>query len=97
MKSKEHDDSVLMEAFEAPNELMATMVRDYLESEGIDAVIRSDQIVWYDSIAKASRGYWGKVFVRSEDGERAKKLIQEFLELGQSSPEDNFDEEPEEK
>jgi hypothetical protein len=85
MDDSTYEDSRLVEIFVAPNELMATMVKDMLESEGIDAAIRSDQIVWYDSIAKAGRGYWGKVFVRSEDEERAKELVAEFLKAGDSS------------
>jgi hypothetical protein len=77
----EHDytESELVEVYVAPDELMATMVKDMLQDEGIDAVIRSDQIVWYDGIAKLSRGYWGKVFVRSDDAETAKELVTEFL------------------
>lgn len=93
MKDKAHEDSELVEVFVAPNELMATMVKDFLETEGIDAIIRSDQIVWYDSIAKASRGYWGKVFVRSEDKERGKELVTEFLKLGDTSSQETTDEE----
>ncbi len=79
MAEKEHAESELVEVYVAPDELMATMVKDMLESEGIDAVVRSDQIVWYDGIAKLSRGYWGKVFVRSEDETTAKELVDEFL------------------
>jgi glutathione synthase/RimK-type ligase-like ATP-grasp enzyme len=85
MKDNTYQESELVEVFVAPDELMATMVKDMLESEGIDAAIRCDQIVWYDSIAKASRGYWGKVFVRSEDEDRAKELVAEFLKLGNSA------------
>jgi NhaP-type Na+/H+ and K+/H+ antiporter len=79
MAEKEYTESELVEVYIAPDELMATMVKDLLESEGIDAVVRSDQIVWYDGIAKLSRGYWGKVFVRSEDEAAAKELVEEFL------------------
>jgi glutathione synthase/RimK-type ligase-like ATP-grasp enzyme len=93
MKDKAYEDSELVEVFVAPNELMATMVKDILESEGIDAIIRSDQIAWFDSIAKASRGYWGKVFVRSEDGERSKELVTEFLRLGDTPSQEITDEE----
>ena len=79
MAEQDFKDSELVEVYVAPDELMATMIRDMLEEEGIDAVIRSDQIVWYDGIAKLSRGYWGKVFVRGEDEETAKELVTEFL------------------
>jgi hypothetical protein len=91
MKENIYEDSQLVEVFVAPDELMATMVRDMLESEGIDATIRSDQIVWFDGIAKASRGYWGKVFVRSEDKGRAKDLVAEFLRVGDSSDQETVD------
>jgi len=93
MKDDAHETSDLVEVYVAPDELMATMVKDMLESEGIDAAIRCDQIIWYDSIAKASRGYWGKVFVRNEDRERAKELVEEFLKVGSSSEQENVDEE----
>lgn len=91
MNDSTYDDSKLVEVFVAPDELMATMVKDMLESERIDATVRSDQIVWYDSIAKAGRGYWGKVFVRSEDEERAKELVEEFLKAGDSSEQKTVD------
>ncbi|KPJ60027.1 MAG: hypothetical protein AMJ46_08840 [Latescibacteria bacterium DG_63] len=86
MEDSSYRDSELIEVFVAQNELEATMVKDMLESEGIDALIRSDQIVWYDGIAKAGRGYWGKVFVRDEDEPRAKELVADFIEKDEGSP-----------
>ena len=85
MKDHSYRDSKLVEVFVAQNELEATMVKDVLEAEGIDALVRSDQIVWYDGIAKAGRGYWGKVFVRDEDERRAKALVAEFVEQDEES------------
>src|SRR5512136_2443790 len=95
MAEQDFRDSELVEVYVAPDELMATMVRDMLEEEGIDAIIRSDQIIWYNSIAKASRGYWGKVFVRGEDKERARELVAEFLKAGESCDQESTDEEVE--
>ncbi|MCX5800910.1 MAG: DUF2007 domain-containing protein [Candidatus Eisenbacteria bacterium] len=93
MKDDRYEKSDLVEAFVAPDELLATMIKDMLESEGIDATIRCDQIVCYDSIAKAGRGYWGKVFVRGEDRERAKELVAEFLKAGEASEQGTGDSE----
>ncbi len=86
MRDDSYKDSKLVEIFMAQNELEATMIKDMLESHGVDALIRSDQIVWYDGIAKAGRGYWGKVFVRDEDESKAKELVAEFMEQDEESP-----------
>jgi|GEM_PF-537168 len=95
MKDDKFEKSELVEVFVAPDELLATMVRDMLVSEGIDATIRNDQISWYDSIAKVGSGYWGKVFVRSEDESTAKELVAEFMKAEGTCGEETADDEDE--
>jgi hypothetical protein len=73
------NDTGLKVAYKAPNELMANTIKALLESEGIDAIIRSFQIAMYDSIAMMMKPNWGEVLVRPEDLERAEELVQGFL------------------
>ncbi|OPL18643.1 MAG: hypothetical protein AVO35_04740 [Candidatus Aegiribacteria sp. MLS_C] len=72
--------SRLVSVLEARNELEAITIQAFLESQGIDAAIRSRQIPMYDGIAKVWNPVWGYVMVMEEDREKAEQLIVEYLD-----------------
>ena len=80
MTSENVDKGKLVSVLEASDELQAITVRSFLESQGIEAAIRSRQIPMYDGIAKIFNPVWGYVVVMEEDRERAEELIAEYLE-----------------
>ncbi|MBD3278429.1 MAG: hypothetical protein GF388_09020 [Candidatus Aegiribacteria sp.] len=80
MTSENADKGKLVSVLEASDELQAITVRSFLESQGIEAAIRSRQIPMYDGIAKIFNPVWGYVVVMEEDREKAEELISEYLE-----------------
>jgi len=66
--------------YSAPDELSARMIESLLEKEGIECVVRSNQISMYDSIAMMMEPFWGDVLVAPSDYDRAKMIIEEYLE-----------------
>lgn len=70
--------------YRPPDELMANSVKDLLEQEGIPTLVRSFQVPAYDGIAQVMRPAWGEVMVRESDWDRAKEVLDVFL---QSRPE----------
>ncbi|MFO7638474.1 MAG: DUF2007 domain-containing protein [bacterium] len=70
----------LSTAYRAPDELMANAIKDLLEQNGVPAVIRSFQIPAYDGIAQVMRPSWGDVLVEESNLERARELIDGFLD-----------------
>jgi hypothetical protein len=80
MTEKNNDEEKLVSVLEANNELEAITIQAFLESQGIDAAIRSRQIPMYDGIAKAWNPIWGYVMVMENDSEKAERLIVEYLD-----------------
>jgi hypothetical protein len=80
MTEKNSDEGKLVSILEANNELEAITIKAFLESQGIDAAIRSRQIPMYDGIAKAWNPVWGYVVVMEENRERAEELIVQYLD-----------------
>ena len=80
MTEKNNDEEKLVSVLEASNELEAITIQAFLESQGIDAAIRSRQIPMYDGIAKAWNPVWGYVMVMENDSEKAERLIVEYLD-----------------
>ncbi len=76
----EKNDDRLVSILEADNELEAITIQAFLESQGIDAAIRSRQIPMYDGIARAWNPVWGYVMVLEEHRDEAEKLIMEYLD-----------------
>ncbi len=70
----------LVSVLEAKNELEAITIQAFLESQGIDAAIRSRQIPMYNGIARVWNPVWGYVMVMEEHHDRAEKLILEYLD-----------------
>ena len=76
----------LVIVYRAPDEISAGMVKSYLDDEGIPAVIESRMVPWYDGVFRAGEGMWGTVVVPLEHAERAKQIIQVFLDgVGEST------------
>ena len=80
MTEKNNDEEKLVSVLEASNELEAITIQAFLESQGIDAAIRSRQIPMYDGIAKVWNPVWGYVMVMEDDSEKAERLIVEYLD-----------------
>jgi hypothetical protein len=69
----------LVTVHHVPDEATATMLRDFLEGQGIEAAIISAQIPWLGTIETARKGYWGRIAVLEHEAERARELIADFL------------------
>lgn len=73
------DNENLVSVYKAQDEAGATLVRDFLAGQGIEASIVSAQIPWYGTIESTRRGYWGQVEVLEHAAERARTLVEEYL------------------
>lgn len=71
-------DEESVSVFRAPDEATATMLRDFLEGQGVRASIVSVQIPWFGTIEAFPKGYWGRIDVLEHDAERARQLIEDF-------------------
>ena len=95
MTEENGDGGKLVSIFEANNELEAITIQAFLESQGINAAIRSRQIPMYDGIAKIWNPVWGNVLVMVKDLEIAEEAITEYLEscsYGEGFDEEDFPE-----
>jgi len=61
-----------------PDEATATMLRDFLGEQGIEATAISAQIPWFGTIETARKGYWGRIAVMARDADRARALLDDF-------------------
>src|SRR5262249_26048852 len=52
-------DERLVSVCEVPDEATATMLRDFLKTQGIEATAISAQIPWFGTIETARKGFWG--------------------------------------
>jgi hypothetical protein len=80
MTENSNNDSKLVSVLEARDELEAITIQAFLESQGIDAAIRSRQIPMYDGIARVWNPVWGYVLVMEENQNRAEELIMEYID-----------------
>jgi hypothetical protein len=81
--TSEHDDELdeesLVSVREVQDEATATLLCDFLRSQGIEASAVSSQIPWLSTIETMHQGHWGKVEVLGKDAARARALIEDFL------------------
>jgi len=80
--TSEHDEErkeELVSVREVQDEATATLLADFLRSQGIEASAVSSQIPWLSTIETLHQGYWGKVEVLGKDADRARALIEDFL------------------
>jgi len=68
----------LVSIFGVPDEATATMLRDFLVDQGIEATTVSSQIPWFGTIEAARKGQWGRIAVLESDAARASALIEDF-------------------
>ena len=68
----------LVEVYRAPDEVTAIALCGRLESAGIPAAVQSLESFGYEW-GDLGRGYWGKVFVRKEDADKAERIIEEAI------------------
>ena len=74
------DDDVLVEVFEAEDEMEAMAIQSLLEGAGIEAAVRSRQIPMFDGVAKVYNPVWGHVLVLEGKLEEARELIAGYLD-----------------
>ncbi len=74
------DDESLVSVREVPDESAATLLCDFLRSQGIEAMAVPVQIPWLGTVETLHHGYWGRVEVLGKDADRARALIEEYLE-----------------
>ena len=82
------EDVELAEVFTAQNEVEAYAVKDRLGSAGIAAFIKSMENPYYDGVMVHMYGFWGKVYVKKEDLERAAQIIEEAMAQMKDEPKD---------
>jgi len=76
----------LVTVLEAGSEMEAMAISAFLQEQGIEAAVRSRQIPMYDGIARVWNPIWGYVMVMEPDGDRARELIGEYMELLEEQP-----------
>jgi len=69
----------LVSVRDVPDEATATLLCDFLRSQGIEAAAAPVQISWLGTIETLHHGYWGHVEVLGKDAARARELIEEYL------------------
>jgi len=70
----------LVELQRVPDEVSGVMMKGILESNGIDVILRSAKIPWYNGIASTwSAYYWGTLLVAKEELDKSRKILDEYL------------------
>ncbi len=80
MTENDREEGKLVSVLKARAELEAITIQAFLESQGIDAAVRSRQIPMYDGIARVWNPIWGYVLVMEENHDRAEELIKEYID-----------------
>ena len=80
MTENDRNEGKLVSVLKARDELEAITIQAFLESQGIDAAVRSRQIPMYDGIARVWNPVWGYVLVMEENHDRAEELIKEYID-----------------
>ena len=75
---REDEKEDLVSVREVPDEATATMLRDFLVEQGIEATLVSTQMPWFGTIEAPRRGSWGRVQVLERDAAQARALIDDF-------------------
>ncbi len=61
-----------------PDEATATLLCDFLGSQGIEALAVPVQVPWFPGVETLHHGYWGTVEVLSHHAARAEALLRDF-------------------
>jgi hypothetical protein len=78
----------LKSVYKPDNELMAMSIKSLLEQSGIQAMVHSFQIPWYNGLAKMMRPEWGEILVDEDDYNEAVEIIENFLVSQQNHAQD---------
>ncbi|HYQ88446.1 MAG TPA: hypothetical protein VEU09_02340 [Candidatus Binatia bacterium] len=73
------DQETLVSVREVPDEATATLLCDFLRSQGIEATAAPVQMAWFSTLETLHHGYWGRVEVLGKDAARARALVEEYL------------------
>jgi hypothetical protein len=76
----------LVTVYQPPDQMAAMAAAARLEEQGIDAVVKSEQIAMYDGLAMMMRPKWGKVLVLGKDRHRAREILEDLLEQEPEAP-----------
>jgi hypothetical protein len=69
----------LAPVYEAPNEVMSVMVRDMLEDAGIEVVVQTGRVPWYDDIRFSATGFHSRLLVFESRADEARQLVAQYL------------------
>jgi len=69
----------LVSVREVPDEAAATLLCDFLKSQGIEATAAPVQMSWFGTLETLHHGYWGRVEVLGKDAARARALVEEYM------------------
>ena len=75
----ELDREPLVSVREVPDEPTATLLCDFLKSQGIESTAVTVQMPWFSTLETLHHGFWGRVEVLGKDAARARALIEEYL------------------
>ena len=76
--------SELVSVWKLEEETVGLLLQKILAENDIPSKLKSEQIPWMNGIMKAARGYWGDLLVLESDAEKAKEIIETYLD--QKSP-----------
>ena len=80
MTDNEHlEGEPLVSVRDVPDEATATLLCEFLKSQGIEATAAPVQISWFSTVETMHHGYWGHVEVLGRDAERARALLEEYM------------------
>ncbi|HPZ09476.1 MAG TPA: DUF2007 domain-containing protein [Candidatus Eremiobacteraeota bacterium] len=68
----------------------AYLIKGLLDPEGILVFIRPFEVVMYNGIVSDSEGSWGEIYVPSEDIEKARTILNDYLS-GEPGEEEKVD------
>ncbi len=72
------EDERLVSVRRVQDETTATLLVDFLRSNGVPATAVAMQIPWLPGVETFRQGFWGHVEVMERDAERATVLIDDF-------------------
>lgn len=73
------EDERLVSVRRVQDETTATLLVDFLRSNGVSATAVAMQIPWLPGVETFRQGFWGHVEVLEHDVEQAKVLIDDFF------------------
>jgi len=72
------EDERLVSVRRVQDETTATLLVDFLRTNGVSATAVAMQIPWLPGVETFRQGFWGHVEVLEHDAEKARALIEDF-------------------